>query len=50
MSFAVETLKDESLSWWDENSAWPALIDEFVEWVKKKRGDTRGVEDEEMEY
>jgi len=50
MSFAVETLKDESLSWWDENSAWPALIDEFVEWVKKKRNDTRGVEDEEMEY
>lgn len=50
MSFAIETLKDEGLRWWDENSAWPALIDEFVEWVKNKRGHARAGEDEEMEY
>jgi len=49
LKFAGETLKDESLSWWDENSAWPALIDEFVEWVKEKRGGNK-VGDEEMEY
>jgi len=49
LKFAGETLKDESLSWWDENSAWPALIDEFVEWVKEKRGGKKAG-DEEMEY
>ena len=51
--FAEETLKDESLSWWDEASSWPALIDEFVEWIKEKKGigkPTGGDEDEDMEY
>ena len=50
--FAEETLKDETLSWWDEASSWPALIDEFVEWIKEKRGigKTNGDEDEDMEY
>lgn len=49
LKFAHETLRDESLSWWDENSAWPALIDEFVEWIKEKYG-AGTKEDEEMEY
>lgn len=48
--FAQETLKDETLSWWNENSAWPALIDEFVEWIKAKSGGGAGGEDEDMEY
>jgi DCN1-like protein 1/2 len=38
--FAEKTLEDESLSFWDENSAWPSVIDDFVEWVREKRGDS----------
>lgn len=37
LNFAVETIKDESLSFWSEESSWPSVIDEFVEWVKEKR-------------
>lgn len=38
-AFAEKTLEDESLSWWSEDSAWPGVIDEFVEYVQKeKRG------------
>ena len=33
-----ETLRDESCSWWDENGAWPGVIDDFVAWVGEKRG------------
>jgi DCN1-like protein 1/2 len=49
IKFAEETLKDESLKWWDETSAWPALIDEFVEWIREKYGNPVN-EDEEMIY
>ncbi|KAF2011464.1 DUF298-domain-containing protein [Aaosphaeria arxii CBS 175.79] len=39
LKFAQLTLEDESLSFWNEESSWPSIIDEFVEWVKKdKRG------------
>lgn len=40
LSFAQETVKDDTLSFWsEESSAWPSVIDEFVEWVKTaKRG------------
>ncbi|KAF2225793.1 Cullin binding-domain-containing protein [Elsinoe ampelina] len=38
LSFAFKTLEDESMSWWSEDSAWPGVIDEFVAWVKEKRG------------
>lgn len=39
LSFAEKTLSDESLSWWSEDSAWPGVIDEYVEYVQKeKRG------------
>ena len=50
--FAEESLKDDSLSWWSEEASWPAVIDEFVEWIKEKRGDKNGNgdEDEDMEY
>lgn len=49
LKFAQLTLQDEAMSFWNEESSWPSVIDEFVEWVKKeKRGDTEAVE--EMEY
>ena len=50
--FAEESLKDESLGWWNEEASWPSLIDEFVEWIRAKRGvgGGNGHEDEDMEY
>lgn len=42
LKFAQLTLDDESMGFWSEESSWPSVIDEFVEWVKKeKRGDTK---------
>ncbi|OQO14759.1 hypothetical protein B0A48_00141 [Cryoendolithus antarcticus] len=37
LTFAEETLKDEDLGFWNEESSWPSVIDEFVEWVKSKK-------------
>ncbi|KAI5205246.1 hypothetical protein AUEXF2481DRAFT_9266 [Aureobasidium subglaciale EXF-2481] len=44
--FAEKTLDDEALSFWSEDSAWPGVIDEFVEYVKteKRAGDAMDVE------
>ncbi|KAF2743187.1 DUF298-domain-containing protein [Sporormia fimetaria CBS 119925] len=40
LKFAKLTLQDERLGFWSEESSWPSVIDEFVEWVKKeKRGE-----------
>ena len=34
-----KSMEDESLSWWDENGAWPSVIDDFVTFVRdEKRG------------
>ncbi|XP_014555941.1 hypothetical protein COCVIDRAFT_101024 [Bipolaris victoriae FI3] len=42
LKFAQLTLDDDSMGFWSEESSWPSVIDEFVEWVKKeKRGDTK---------
>ncbi len=39
LTFAEETLKDETLGFWTEESSWPSVIDDFVAWVKtEKRG------------
>lgn len=39
LKFAQLTLEDEALSFWSEESSWPSVIDDFVEYVKKeKRG------------
>lgn len=39
LKFAQLTLEDEALSFWNEESSWPSVIDDFVEYVKKeKRG------------
>ncbi|KAF2646361.1 defective in cullin neddylation protein 1 [Massarina eburnea CBS 473.64] len=49
LKFAQLTLEDEAISFWNEESSWPSVIDDFVEWVKKeKRGDEQ--EPQEMEY
>jgi len=48
LKFAQQTLEDESLGFWTEESSWPSVVDEFVEWVKEKRqvvgGDVMEVE------
>lgn len=49
-AFAEESVKDETLAWWSEEAAWPALVDEFVEWMKEKRGTGRDEEMEDMDY
>jgi len=42
--FAEKSLADENLSFWSEDSAWPGVIDEFVEYVKtdKRAGQSVG--------
>lgn len=41
LKFAQLTLQDEKMSFWNEESSWPSVIDEFVEWVREKRGDKK---------
>ncbi|KAF2736561.1 DUF298-domain-containing protein [Polyplosphaeria fusca] len=39
LRFAQMSLNDEAISFWNEESSWPSVIDEFVEYVnKEKRG------------
>ncbi|KAF2264787.1 DUF298-domain-containing protein [Lojkania enalia] len=47
LKFAQMTLEDEAISFWNEESSWPSVIDEFVDFVKGKRGDQTGEEMEE---
>lgn len=48
LKFALLTLRDEKMSFWNEEASWPSVIDDFVEWVRKeKRGE--GQEGETME-
>lgn len=46
LNFAIRTLDDESLKWWSEDSAWPGVVDEFVQYVQKEKrgGDAMEVE------
>jgi DCN1-like protein 1/2 len=37
LNFAEETVKDDRLSFWNEESSWPSVIDEFVEWIKEEK-------------
>lgn len=37
LTFAEQTMKDETLSFWSEESSWPSVIDDFVEWVKTEK-------------
>lgn len=38
LEFSIRTMQDETLSFWSEDGAWPGVIDEFVAYVKEKRG------------
>jgi DCN1-like protein 1/2 len=42
LKFAEQTLKDESLGFWSEESSWPSVIDDFVEWVKTEKRPSNG--------
>ena len=35
--FARKTMEDGSLDWWNEDSAWPSVVDEFVAHIKELR-------------
>lgn len=45
--FVKKSSEDESMSWWSEDGAWPGVIDEFVAYVRAKRGE--GKAEEEMD-
>lgn len=36
LEFALKTLSDETLSFWNEDGAWPSVIDGFVEWCRER--------------
>lgn len=38
--FALKSLEDESMGWWSEDGAWPGVLDEFVFYVRERRGGT----------
>lgn len=38
LAFAEKSAVDEDLGFWEEDAAWPGVVDEFVAWVGKKRG------------
>ncbi|TDZ18961.1 Defective in cullin neddylation protein 1 [Colletotrichum orbiculare MAFF 240422] len=36
LEFAIKTMSDETLSFWNEDGAWPSVIDAFVAWCKER--------------
>lgn len=36
LEFAFRSIDDDSLSFWNEDGAWPSVIDDFVDWCKAK--------------
>ncbi|KAL2888481.1 Defective in cullin neddylation protein 1 [Ceratocystis lukuohia] len=42
LEFARKAVEDETLSFWNEDGAWPSVIDGFVAWFYEKFGDPRG--------
>ena len=50
LKFAQLTLEDEAISFWTEESSWPSVIDDFVEWVKKEKRGGGEPEPQQMEY
>lgn len=50
LAFAEASMKDDSLGFWSEESSWPSVIDEFVDWVKnEKRAGGAGADAMEIE-
>lgn len=37
LAFALQTLDDPTLSWWNEDSAWPSVLDEFAGHIKEDK-------------
>jgi DCN1-like protein 1/2 len=38
LEFFQKTIRDESMSFWSEDGAWPGVIDDFVLYVREMRG------------
>ena len=38
LEFLQKAVHDETLSFWNEDGAWPSVIDEFVVYAKEKKG------------
>lgn len=36
--FFEKVMADENLTFWSEDSAWPGIIDQFVEYAQKEKG------------
>jgi DCN1-like protein 1/2 len=36
--FMRKSREDEDFGWWSEDGAWPGALDDFVAWVREKRG------------
>jgi DCN1-like protein 1/2 len=49
LKFAKNSVADDTLGFWNEEQSWPALIDEFVAYVKETRGDAATAGEDEME-
>jgi DCN1-like protein 1/2 len=50
LKFAKASTNDDTLSFWGEEQSWPAMIDEFVAYVKEIRASSTGGESETMEF
>lgn len=44
LEFLQKAIVDETLSFWNEDGAWPSVVDDFVAWIKERRGDTEKME------
>ncbi|KAJ0419851.1 Cullin binding-domain-containing protein [Aspergillus carlsbadensis] len=42
--FMRKSREDEDFGWWSEDGAWPGALDDFVAWVREKRGGAMEVE------
>jgi DCN1-like protein 1/2 len=50
LKFAKASVADDTLGFWNEEQSWPALIDEFVAYVKETRRSGAAGESEAMEF
>jgi hypothetical protein len=37
-AFVLKSMGDESMGWWSEGDSWPSILDEFVVYVREKKG------------